>query len=187
MTILMWAPHEQGHTLFMAQSNVLAHAETGGLLRWLPKPTKKLECSYRGTATFARESQRFGIRVGLVQSNRDLRTKCKSLSRAVAVSVPPAITTKEKCDHNFCGGNKIVPDTFWRSMVSNCREVCMGSKSISRQDDKPPAAAVPSFVFTSKKKEVSIGTEIATVSWATPALSKTVTDVPTKPAVMSAK
>ena len=77
MTILMWAPHEQGHTLFMAQSKVLAHAETGGLLRWLPKPTKKLECSYRGTVTFARESQRFGIQVGLVQSNRDLRTKCK--------------------------------------------------------------------------------------------------------------
>ena len=37
MPILMWAPHEQGHTLFMAQSKVLAHAETGGLLRWLPK------------------------------------------------------------------------------------------------------------------------------------------------------
>ena len=83
-----------------------------------------------------------------------------------------------------------MPEIFWRSTVSNYREVCMGSKSISRQSNgKPPAAAVPSFVFTSKKKEDSIGSvpEIATVSWATPALSKTVTDVSTKPTVMSAK
>ena len=54
----------------------------------------------------------------------------------------------------------------------------------SRHDDKPAIFAIPSFVFTSKEKEVSIasvpgGTEIATVSWATPALSRTVTSVST--------
>ena len=42
--------------------------------------------------------------------------------------------------------------------------------------------AVPSDVFTNKKKEVSIGSapggiEIATVSWAIPSLSRTVTAV----------
>ena len=57
----------------------------------------------------------------------------------------------------------------------------MVCKSNSGHDDKPAAVAVPSFVFTSKKKEVSIvtGAEIATVSSATPALSKTDTAVST--------
>jgi len=54
--------------------------------------------------------------------------------------------------------------------------------TIARIDDKP--GAVPSIVFTSKKKEVSIrnpwgGAEIATVSSATPALSKMETAVST--------
>ena len=52
------------------------------------------------------------------------------------------------------------------------------------QYDKPVAVAVSSNVFTSKKNNVSIGsaprgTEIPTVSWASPSLSETFTAVST--------
>ena len=52
------------------------------------------------------------------------------------------------------------------------------------QYDKPVAVAVSSNVFTSKKNNVSIGsaprgTEIPTVSWASPSLSETLTAVST--------
>ena len=63
-------------------------------------------------------------------------------------------------------------------------EKCVWYINQLKTDDKPAAVAVPSFVFTSKVKEVSIATpwgssEIATVSWATPSLSKTDTAVST--------
>ena len=68
----------------------------------------------------------------------------------------------------------------------------MVCKSNSRHNDKPEAVAVPSFVFTSKKREVSIvtdglGTMIATVSSATPALSMRDTAVSTYPTMIAAK
>ena len=52
------------------------------------------------------------------------------------------------------------------------------------QYGKPAAVAVSSNVFTSKKNIISIGsasggTEIPTVSWATPSLSETFTAVST--------
>ena len=71
-------------------------------------------------------------------------------------------------------------------------EKCMGTQSNSRLCDKPAAVADPSTVLTSKKNDVSIGsapggTEMATVSVATPSLSKTVTFVSTKPTVIPAE